>query len=213
MTTSLGAINVKLFQNTKPISVGNFIVYANSGDWDGTFFHRSAHLVPPTVPSDEPFVIQAGGFKVKPNNTLDFVTTNSPIKNEPGISNTRGTIAYAKVSGGPDPVNSATNQFFFNERNNSGAPPELDTQNGGFTVFGTITNASGLAVMDAIGGLTHKDLRSNGDSTPGNDPTVAMDDAPVINPAATPQTLNPSADLVVIRRVAILNKLATIVLG
>jgi hypothetical protein len=96
---------------------------------------------------------------------------------------------------------------------NGAGSAQLDTQNGGFTAFGVITNASGRAVMDSIGALSNKDLRTNGDQTPGTDPTFAMDDAPVLNTNATKDNLNPSADLVVIRRVAILNKLAAIVLG
>jgi uncharacterized protein (TIGR03437 family) len=47
---------------------------------------------------------------------------------------------------GTDP-NSATNQWFFNLANNAS---NLDGQNGGFTVFGRVANAAGLAVMDKI---------------------------------------------------------------
>jgi cyclophilin family peptidyl-prolyl cis-trans isomerase len=211
MSTSLGAINVKLFRDQTPITVDNFRVYADTGAWDGTFFHRNAHIGPPTLPTDEAFVIQGGGFKVNSNNTLGIVPHNPPITNEPGIGNTRGTISMAKIGVAnppefPSAENSATNQFFFNERDNRGAPPSLDSQNGGFTVFGTIVGASGLAVMDAIGGLTNKDLRS-GDQSDPNNPTQAMDDTPVLNPSTTAATLNPAADLVVIRRVALINKI------
>ena len=43
--------------------------------------------------------------------------------------------------------NSATNQWFFNLANNAST---LNFQNGGFTVFGRVANAAGLAVMDRI---------------------------------------------------------------
>ena len=53
------------------------------------------------------------------------------IINEPGNSNNIGTIAMAKVGGKP---NSATSQWFINLVENK----FLDSDNGGFTVFGHI---------------------------------------------------------------------------
>ncbi len=133
--TNVGVINVELFHDLAPISVANFLTYADSGRWDETIFHRSVN----------DFVIQAGGY----NNNTRFtrVVKDAAIQNEFGVSNTRGTIAFAKVGGNP---NSATNEWFFNLGDNSA---NLDNQNGGFTVFGRITDDAGLAVMDLINGL------------------------------------------------------------
>ena len=215
MTTSLGAINVKLFRDQTPITVNNFQFYADTVAWDGTFFHRSVRY----GSDNSPFIIQGGGFDVKSDNTLGIVPHNPPVTNEPGISNKRGTIAMAKISVAdppefPSAENSATNQFFFNEQDvNAAGTAQLDNpqNNGGFTVFGQITNSGGLAVMDAIGGLTDKDLRKNGAQTPATDPTNGMDHTPVLNANATAGTLNPSADLVVIRRVALIDKISAFV--
>ena len=56
-------------------------------------------------------------------------------------------------------------------------------------------------------------LPKNGDQTPSTDPSFAMDEAPVLDSSATVATLNPSEDLIVIRRIAILNKVSAFVIG
>src|SRR5438132_1024109 len=79
--------------------------YANGGIWDGTIIHRSAHLG-----DNSAFVIQGGGFGVDANNTVVSLPHNAAVPNEPTVSNTRGTIAMAKLGSPtaefPDPVNS-----------------------------------------------------------------------------------------------------------
>ncbi len=93
--TSLGAIEVELFDATQPQTVANFLNYVNDGDYDNSFIHRS-------VPG---FVIQGGGFTFI-DGSIASVQADPPVVNEPGISNLRGTIAMAKLGGDPD---SATN--------------------------------------------------------------------------------------------------------
>src|SRR4051812_5825510 len=157
ITTVLGDIDIALFGQQKPITVANFRKYIDQGRYFVTnsnpqkagqsFIHRS-------VPG---FVIQGGGFiSTLDSSTIFSVATLAPIQNEPGISNTRGTIAMAKL--GNDP-NSATSQWFINLANNnvSGPPARnLDAQNGGFTVFGRVGNGT-MSVVDAIAGLPVRD--------------------------------------------------------
>jgi cyclophilin family peptidyl-prolyl cis-trans isomerase len=157
LTTVLGDIDVTLYDQQTPITVDNFLRYIDSGAYIPTdpnfqtpapiFFHRS-------VPN---FVIQSGGY-VSTQNPADPptvlpgpVTTFSPIPNEarPDLHNVRGTIAMAKL---PDDPNSATSQWFINLADNSGDPSNLDTVNGGFTVFGTVS-AAGMTTADAIAAL------------------------------------------------------------
>ena len=95
------------------------------------------------------FIIQGGGFVWDDaSRTVAGVITGAPVINEfsPLRSNRRGTIAMAKL--GSDP-NSATSQWFINLVDNGSG---LDTQNGGFTVFGEIS-APSMAVVDAIANL------------------------------------------------------------
>ena len=138
INTSLGTIPVLLTPQTTPTTVSNFLSYVNKGDYNNTLVHRS-------VPG---FIWQAGGYQLNSSSNITPITPSSPIKNEFGASNTRGTIAMAKVGNNP---NSATSQFFFNESDSNAA--NLDHQNGGFTVFGHVVSPQGLAVMDAISAI------------------------------------------------------------
>lgn len=132
--TSLGDIPITLFDSAAPATVANFLGYVERGDYDNVIFHR---LV-------SGFVLQTGGFEVTdPSEALlvEAIQTAPPVVNEPGISNLRGTIATAKLGGDPD---SATSQWFVNLGDNSA---NLDAQNGGFTVFGEVTD---FTVVDEI---------------------------------------------------------------
>jgi cyclophilin family peptidyl-prolyl cis-trans isomerase len=133
--TVRGPINVELFDRQTPRTVANFFNYITDNDFRDSIFHRRP---------DPLFVLQGGGFTFQPNpSRLVNVPTDPPVANEPGISNTRGTIAMAKL--GNDP-NSATSQFFFNLVNNA---QNLDNQNGGFTVFGQVIG-DGMTVVDNL---------------------------------------------------------------
>lgn len=136
MQTPFGPIEIELFDQATPNTVANFLHYVNDGSYENSFIHRS-------VPG---FVVQGGGYFYAPPGA-DVIPAGDPIKNEAGISNTRGTIAMAKQPGDPD---SATTQWFFNLDDNSS---QLDSSNGGFTVFGQV-KGSGMDVIDEIADLT-----------------------------------------------------------
>jgi peptidyl-prolyl cis-trans isomerase A (cyclophilin A) len=138
--TVFGNFEVNLFDETTPETVANFLSYVNSGAYALNVVHRS-------VPG---FIVQAGGFQY--NNVLfEAIPTGSTITNEPELSNVRGTIAMAKLASNE---NSATSQWFFNLADNS---TNLDTQNGGFTVFGQVLG-DGMDVIDAIASTTRFNL-------------------------------------------------------
>ncbi len=145
LKTNVGDIDFEFFDTAAPGTVQNFLNYVEDGDFVNSIFHR---LVPN-------FVLQGGGFSAStdlfPQNPSSAdpalfaeVPTDAPIENEFAISNTRGTVAMAKLGGDPD---SATNQYFINLVDNSG---NLDNQNGGFTVFARVVD---MSVVDQIANL------------------------------------------------------------
>lgn len=133
--TSQGDIQVELDRDNAPLSVQNFLDYAEQGYYDGTIFHR--------VIRD--FMIQGGGLTAE----LQPKPTRAPIKNEAGngLKNMRGTIAMARTS----MVDSATSQFFINLKDNAFLDHRNTTAQGyGYAVFGRVV--SGMEVVDRIGG-------------------------------------------------------------
>ena len=156
----LDSFQVELYDDAAPITVANFLKYVNNGVYDDTIFHRSV--------SD--FVVQGGGFTPTVTNgtttALSAITNYGTITNEYSASrsNVAGTIAMAKV--GSD-ANSATNQWFINVADNSS---NLDSQNGGFTVFGKVLG-EGMTLINAINGLTTSDLSSKYGDTFNEVPT------------------------------------------
>ncbi len=134
--TNLGDIDVTLLPGSAPLTVANFMNYMNRGAYDNSIIHRSVAK----------FVIQGGGFQLQ-NHTLVTIPTDPAVKGEPGLSNSRGTLAMALSAGsnGVTDPNSGTDQWFFNEVDNANS-----LNNQGFTVFGRVANAASLAVMDKI---------------------------------------------------------------
>lgn len=132
--TPFGNMEVEFLDETKPVTVSNFIKYATSGWFDNQFVHRW-----------EPgFVIQGGGYRVEEStNGLSVVSipTFGTITNEYSVggtnSNVFGTIAMARAAG---ETNSATSQWFFNLGDNS----RLDRVDGGFTVFGRVISGANI---------------------------------------------------------------------
>lgn len=180
MTTVLGTLELALFDRQKPATVANFLKYVNEDRYfanDPNANQLASSFIHRAVPD---FIVQGGGFigTVKEEEPTEArpiqVGALPPIQNEPGISNTRGTIAMAKVEeqrdGNGNPVpgtgpDSATSQWFINLANNGGAPSNLDTQNGGFTVFGRVLGA-GMNLVDQIAASPIYNLGSPFDSIP-----------------------------------------------
>ena len=132
--TSMGDIKLELDAEKAPISVENFINYAQSGFYDGTIFHRVISH----------FMIQGGGFTPD----MEKKTSGEPINNEAGngLSNLRGTVAMARTN---DP-HSATAQFFINTQDNLNLDHAggTNSRNWGYAVFAKVIE--GMDVVDNI---------------------------------------------------------------
>ncbi|MDZ4402135.1 MBG domain-containing protein [Prosthecobacter sp.] len=174
MATSKGNIDIILYSSLTPGTVTNFLAY----DYADTLFHRA--------PAN--FVVQGGGYRSFDSpDVFESITRQSPITNEPGVTNTVGTVAMAKT--GDDP-NSATSEFFFSLGDNSA---NLDNQNGGFTVFGRVSTPSLSGALTALANIPTSSynvkLREGGvtpTSTNFSFTNIPIDQTPV--PASIDQT-------------------------
>jgi len=151
VSTPVGDFHIELFDDTAPGTVSNFLGYVNSGTYNGTVVHR---LVPG-------FVFQGGWLTFNEGQQTFFpIPTTGNIQNEfsTAAPNLRGTIAMAKVGGDP---HSANSQWFINLQDN----PDLNTVNGGYTVFGRVLG-NGMQVVDKIAALPPVTVLSGYDPFP-----------------------------------------------
>jgi cyclophilin family peptidyl-prolyl cis-trans isomerase len=133
METSLGSITLELDNAKAPLTVTNFLAYADAGFYEDTIFHR--------VIRD--FMIQGGGYAAD----LKQKPTRPAVKNEAanGLKNLRGTIAMARTR----MVDSASSQFFINLKDNAFLDHRAPTPDAfGYAVFGKVVK--GMDVVDRI---------------------------------------------------------------
>jgi len=126
--TSVGVLKVELFPDKAPVTVLNFLKYADERFYDGTVIHRVIRDV----------FIQGGGH----GPDLKLKKTREAIKDESdnGLRHVRGTIGIARANN----PKGGTSQFFINVRDNQ----YLDQMRPGYTVFGKVI--AGMDVVDKI---------------------------------------------------------------
>jgi peptidyl-prolyl cis-trans isomerase A (cyclophilin A) len=173
--TTLGNIDIRLYDAATPLHTANMLSYINSNRYDGTFIHRSAKNQ-----SGEDFVIQGGGYRILSSLLAQPIESGwqriqsfGNVTNEPGISNLRGTVALAKGTG----VSSGSSEWFINLNDDNvflNQPPPASNL---FTVFGRVLG-NGMAVADAIAALDRIDARV---STPMGVKNGAFSEVPVLD--------------------------------
>lgn len=141
ITTNYGVIELELFEDTMPITAGNFIKLAEEGFYDGTKFHRVMDRFmiqggDPITKTDEVFRYGTGG--------PDYTIPDEFVKGK-YLTNVRGTIAMA--NSGP---NSGGSQFFINLVDNQRLDFDVEDPNDSkHPVFGRVVG--GMEVVDKIG--------------------------------------------------------------
>jgi cyclophilin family peptidyl-prolyl cis-trans isomerase len=145
--TSLGSITIQLNREKSPITVDNFLAYAESGLYNKTIFHQ--------VYKNQ--YVFAGVYTMN----LTEIRTRPQIRNEAdnGLKNLRGTIAMYRQT---DVIDSATSQFFINVADNQALDQHTrnleDPQGYGYCVFGEVT--SGMKdVVDNIASTPVQDTK------------------------------------------------------
>lgn len=129
LDTSMGEIELELFEDKAPKTVANFIAYVKAGHYDGTIFHRVI----------DGFMIQCGGMDAD----MKEKSTGAPVENEAdnGLKNDAYAVAMARTS---DP-HSATAQFFINVKKNDFLNYTAKNPQGwGYAVFGKVVKGHGV---------------------------------------------------------------------
>jgi len=149
--TSRGAIDVTLLDSAAPVSVTNFLSYAQNGSYTDDLFHRMANL----SGTGDAQILQGGQFTTNSSgtpstvNSFTDVPTYQPIANEydPSRPNAIGSLAMARLGApAPDFLNSATSQFYFNLKDNTSSLGQA----GGYAVFGNVANSASLTNLQSF---------------------------------------------------------------
>ena len=147
--TSKGAIDVTLLDSAAPVSVTNFLSYAQNGSYTDDLFHRMANLSQ-SAPNTAPYqILQGGQFTTNSTSgtvaSFTNVATYQPIVNEFDTSrpNAIGSLAMARTND----LDSATSQFYFNLTDNTSS---LGRIGDGYAVFGNVANSASLTNLQSF---------------------------------------------------------------
>jgi cyclophilin family peptidyl-prolyl cis-trans isomerase len=198
--TSLGSFQVELFENAAPQTVANFLKYVNAGEYDNTFFHRTA-----TIAQSGIGIVQGGGFSAAsapfpPAPPQIPSLTNPALPLESVLPNSLGTIAMARTS----VPTSGTSQFFFNSHDNTNTLPA--GASGGYTVFGQVLG-NGLSILQAIEAT--KKLNDYFQIDPSN----PLGPIPLVNFDPVTATQITASNLIIVNSVTLVPEPSTIVLA
>ena len=138
METNKGVIKFRVYKAEAPITAANFIDLVNKGFYNGLTFHRFEPGF--CIQGGDPKGNGSGGY-VNPKTGAERTIKLEINPSDPNLSHdSAGVVAMAR-SANPD---SASSQFYFT----LGPAKFLDTNGGGYAVFGRVTE--GLDVVKAL---------------------------------------------------------------
>jgi cyclophilin family peptidyl-prolyl cis-trans isomerase len=138
--TTMGRIVFELRPDRAPNTVDHFLRHVRAGFYDDLAFHR---VIPETL-------VQTGRM-TKERHVRRTTAPELASEADNGLSNRRGSLAMARVTGRPHTANT---QFFINLGHNTVLDfTGKETDRGwGYTVFGRVVE--GMAVVDLIGTMS-----------------------------------------------------------
>ena len=157
LETSLGEIEIEVYPDAAPLSAGDFLRHVDEGLYDEQSFYRTVRA------DNDP---RAMGMSLIQGGRTDREMVRPPIAHErttdTGISNTRGTVAIARL----EPGTGSAGYFFINIGDNrfldTGGARNPDGE--GYATFGRVVR--GMEVVEAIqGGATVRE--SDAEATRG----------------------------------------------
>ncbi len=140
-STVFGDFDVLLNAQAAPVTVSNFVRYADDARYANTFIHRSTTYDPLAIQ-----IIQGGTYFFS-GSTIFPIPLFDPIPLEVGLPNLRGPISMARQAA-PD---TATSGWFFNLQDDARLDPGLFGD--GYAVFGRVLGSGMSNVVDALGSV------------------------------------------------------------
>lgn len=143
IATELGTITAELYPDRAPLTVANFLRYADSGHYRGGSFYRTVRADNQPVSPVKIAVIQAGAHPWRENDA--FAPIDLERTSVTGVRHLDGALSMAR-----DTPNTATSSFFICV----GDQPELDfggkrnPDGQGFSAFGRVVE--GMRVVRRI---------------------------------------------------------------
>jgi cyclophilin family peptidyl-prolyl cis-trans isomerase len=138
METNKGVIKFRVYKDDAPITAANFLDLVQKGFYNGLTFHRYV----PTfcIQGGDPNGNGSGGY-IDPKTHNERTIKLEVNPNNPKLSHdAAGVVAMARTA----VHDSASSQFYFT----LGPATQLDTYDGGYAVFGRVTE--GLDVVKAL---------------------------------------------------------------